>query len=108
MDIAAGLVAAGHRALVVSSGGRLVGEIERADATHFTQPVHSKNPIQMVKNALWLAKLVRSEHIDILHARSRAPAWSAYWASQLADCAFMTTFHAAYNSKVRPRNSIIA
>jgi glycosyltransferase involved in cell wall biosynthesis len=96
VDVAAGLVKAGHHAIVVSSGGSRVAEVEKAGAEHITRPAASKNPAIMLANAFWLAKLVRARKIDILHARSRAPAWSAYWAARMTGCTFVTTFHAAY------------
>lgn len=96
VDIAAALVARGDRAIVVSSGGRRVPEVERAGATHILCAAASKNPIQILRNARWLARLIREHKIDIVHARSRAPAWSAYLACRRTKCAFVTTFHAAY------------
>jgi glycosyltransferase involved in cell wall biosynthesis len=96
VDIASGLVKAGHRAIVVSSGGPRVAEIEKAGAEHIVLPAASKNPVVMLENARWLAEFIRAEKVNILHARSRAPAWSAYGASCMTGCAFVTTFHAAY------------
>jgi glycosyltransferase involved in cell wall biosynthesis len=111
VDIAAGLVKAGHRAIVVSSGGARVAEIEKAGAEHVLRPAASKNPIIMLENARWLASFVRKEKVGILHARSRAPAWSAYWASRMTGCGFVTTFHAAYkfsNPAKRLYNGVMA
>jgi glycosyltransferase involved in cell wall biosynthesis len=51
----------------------------------------------MRDNAKWLAQLIRDEKVDIVHARSRAPAWSAYWACKSTGCKFVTTFHAVYH-----------
>jgi glycosyltransferase involved in cell wall biosynthesis len=96
VDIAAGLAAAGHRAIVVSSGGVLAEKVLAAGGEFIEHPVASKNPATMLANALWLAQFIRNQKIDIIHARSRAPAWSAFWASRITRRSFITTFHAAY------------
>lgn len=111
VDIVAGLKAAGHRAIVISSGGSRVREITAAGGEHIIRPVASKNPLTIMANALWLARFVRRQKIDIIHARSRAPAWSARIASRLGGCAFVTTFHAAYkfsNPAKKLYNSVMA
>ncbi len=96
VDVTAGLTAAGHRALVVSAGGSRVPEIIRSGGHHIAAHVHSKNPLLMLWNALWLATVIVRHKVDIVHARSRAPAWSALWASRLTARPFVTTNHAAY------------
>jgi glycosyltransferase involved in cell wall biosynthesis len=63
---------------------------------HINRPVASKNPGVIFDNGLWLTDFARAEKVDIIHARSRAPGWSAYMAARRAPCAFVTTFHAAY------------
>ncbi|MBM3542112.1 MAG: glycosyltransferase family 4 protein [Alphaproteobacteria bacterium] len=97
-DVALALARAGGRAFVVSSGGRMVREIERGGVTHIALPAASKNPFVMRRNAARLVEIVRAHKIDILHARSRAPAWSAYWAAKRAGCRFMTTVHGPYSA----------
>ena len=97
IDVAEGIVKAGGKAIVVSAGGRWVGELARfPNAQHIELPVHTKNPFRMWRNSKILAKLIRDQSVDIIHARSRAPAWSAYWAAKETNIPFMTTFHAAY------------
>jgi glycosyltransferase involved in cell wall biosynthesis len=111
VDIAGGLRAKGHRAIVVSSGGSRVLEVQKAGGEFMPRPVNSKNPIIMGQNALWLEKLIKEQRIDIVHARSRAPAWSAYGATRMTPCHFVTTFHAAYkfsNPFKRVYNSVMA
>jgi glycosyltransferase involved in cell wall biosynthesis len=111
VDIALGLVAAGHRTIVVSSGGALVDKIRAVGVQHVWCPAASKNPVTILNNALWLAKLVRKQQVDIIHARSRAPAWSAYLASRMTNRPFVTTFHAAYkfsNPAKKYYNSVMA
>jgi glycosyltransferase involved in cell wall biosynthesis len=96
VDIAAALVKNGHRAFVVSSGGRMVKELLATGAQHATWPVHSKNPFRIFGHAKKLAVYIKENNIDIVHARSRAPAWSGYLASRIVRVPFITTFHAAY------------
>ncbi|HEB78942.1 MAG TPA: glycosyltransferase [Rhodospirillales bacterium] len=96
VEIADAITAAGGRALVASSGGEMVMDIKRARAKHFTLPAGSKNPLVMQANIGRLAKLIEAEGVDIVHARSRAPAWSAYFAAKRAGVHFVTTFHGTY------------
>ena len=97
VDIATALVAEGGRAIVVSSGGPMAHDLTRAGAEHITLPVDSKNPFVIRKNIDRLAHLIRANNVDIVHARSRAPAWSAYFAAQKTGARFITTFHGTYN-----------
>lgn len=95
----AALVKAGHRSIVVSAGGFMLERILQDGGTHMLLPADSKNPLVMMKNATRLARIVRQHKVTHLHARSRAPAWSAYWAAQALHLPFITTFHAAYAAK---------
>ena len=96
VDIAAGLVAAGHEAWVASAGGRLVDALEAAGGQHVALPLASKNPATVLANAARLEALVRRIQADIVHARSRAPAWSALLAARRTGRPFVTTYHGAY------------
>jgi glycosyltransferase involved in cell wall biosynthesis len=98
VEISQALGQAGWRALVASSGGALLHQIEQAGARHFPMPLKSKNPIHIRKNAARLAELIRAEGVDIIHARSRAPAWSAFYAAEQTGCHFITTFHGTYGT----------
>ncbi len=98
VDLAAALVAHGWRAVVASSGGPLVREIERAGAIHVQLPLASKNPFTMRANVARLETAIARHDIDIIHARSRAPAWSARAAARHAGVRFVTTFHNAYGA----------
>lgn len=99
IDIAAALAARGDRALVASEGGRLQAELERAGGVLVRLPVGAKNPAAMALNAWRLARLIRNERVDIVHARSRAPAWPARLACRLTGTLFVTTFHGIYGEK---------
>lgn len=98
VDVAAAVVAAGGRALVVSAGGRMEVELKRAGAEHVAMPVDRKSPGRILRNAGRLAGLIRREKVDIVHARSRAPAWSARAAARRAGVPFVTTFHGIYGT----------
>ena len=111
VEIAQALAAAGWQAVVASSGGPLVREIERAGARHVTLPLASKNPLVMRANIGRLAEAIERFTIDIVHARSRAPAWSALWAARRTGRHFVTTFHNAYGAGSRLKhiyNSVMA
>lgn len=97
VDIAQALARAGWGAVVVSEGGPMVRELERAGAKHIALPVASKNPHVMWKNVDRLAAVISETGADIVHARSRAPAWSAEAAAKRAGRHFLTTFHGTYN-----------
>ena len=96
IEIAAAIVKAGGRALVASQGGQLLPMLAYVGAEHITLPLKSKNPFTMLKNRDRLLEVIRKQRVDIVHARSRAPAWSAYWATQISKTPFVTTFHGVY------------
>lgn len=98
VDVAAAIVQAGGKALVVSEGGPMVRELERAGAVHLRLGVASKNPLRIWRNVRRLTRIIRAHRVDIVHARSRAPAWSAYWAARQAGIPFVTTYHDTYRA----------
>lgn len=97
IDVAAGLVASGATSIVVSRGGHRVPEILRGGSIHIDLPVDSKNPIVMWRNIGRLRRIIKERQVDIVHARSRAPAWSAWKACEGTSARFMTTCHAPFN-----------
>ncbi|MEO1136853.1 MAG: glycosyltransferase family 4 protein, partial [Pseudomonadota bacterium] len=99
LEIAQAVVRAGGRALVMSAGGRLAREIEHAGGEIIEAPVATKNPLTIWTNALMIADVIRREGVDLLHARSRAPAWSALRAAHKTATPFVTTYHGAYSAK---------
>ncbi|MEQ8282064.1 MAG: glycosyltransferase family 4 protein [Parvibaculum sp.] len=101
VDVARAVVAAGGRAIVASRGGRMVAELEAAGGTHFEMAVHSKNPVVMALNVERLARLIAREKVGLVHARSRAPAWSALAAARRAKIPFVTTYHSRVHEKPR-------
>lgn len=89
----------------------MVREVERSGGKHFTLPVDSKNPLVIQRNAGRIARLVRDHNVDILHVRSRAPAWSTFSAARRTKVPVVTTFHGNYGAKnalKRKYNSIMA
>jgi glycosyltransferase involved in cell wall biosynthesis len=96
VEIAQGLSRVGATALVVTEGGRLASEIETAGGEIVELPVASKNPLTILANSQRLARLIDERGIDLLHARSRAPAWSALLAARRKRKPFVTTYHGAY------------
>lgn len=97
VDVATALMRAGCRAIVTSSGGPMQHEIERAGGAHFTLPLDRKMPWSIRSNVRALIKLIERERVDIVHARSRAPAWAAFYAARETRRPFVTTFHGTYN-----------
>ncbi|MBN1587316.1 MAG: lipopolysaccharide heptosyltransferase II [Candidatus Omnitrophica bacterium] len=103
LDLARSLVKRGHKAVVVSAGGRLVPELERASAVHYTLPVHRKNLPGVWLMAGRLAEIIRKESIDVVHARSRIPALSAYLACRRCMIPLVTTAHGYYSTHLVSR-----
>jgi glycosyltransferase involved in cell wall biosynthesis len=99
IDIAAGLTQVQARALVASEGGRLVGELQARGGIWLPFPASSKNPLKMVLNIRRLARLCVEEGVDLIHARSRAPAWVAYGAARALQIPFVTTYHGSYSGR---------
>ncbi|MGZ5918401.1 MAG: glycosyltransferase family 4 protein, partial [Hyphomicrobium sp.] len=111
VDVAKALVAAGWQSFVASAGGPMVREIERAGAVHIPLPLDTKNPLNIWRNAAALEDVIETCGIDIVHARSRGPAWSAKIASKRAGIHFVTTFHGLYGLGVpgkRLYNAVMA
>src|SRR3990167_5920697 len=82
VDLAKYLIRQGHQAVVVSAGGPLSQELASAGVTHYTLPVHKKSPFSVLYSVRALAKIVRLEKPDLLHARSRVQALIAFLVSR--------------------------
>jgi glycosyltransferase involved in cell wall biosynthesis len=98
IELAGALTAAGWKAYVASAGGPLERDVARSGAAHLTLPLTSKNPLVMRRNRAALVRAIQNLGIDIVHARSRAPAWSAWAAAGATGRHFVTTFHNAYGA----------
>jgi len=86
---------------IATSGGQLIKFVKSKKVEIFRLPVHSKNPILIILNAIILLFIILIKNINIVHARSRAPAWSCYLACLITRRNFVTTFHGTYNFKSR-------
>ena len=82
---------------IATSGGELIKYIDKTKVKLFRIPVHSKNPILMILNVFILTFIILFFNISIVHARSRAPAWSCWLATKITRRKFVTTFHGTYN-----------
>ncbi len=89
---------------VASQGGLLQPELEARGVHHITLPLATKNPLRIIWNGVRIARLVKALKIDLIHARSRAPAWSAWVASKLSGKPYITTYHGAYHVNVPLKN----
>lgn len=111
IEMTEAITRAGGRALVASAGGALVPLITRAGGTHLILPLASKNPLTLWRNGQRLARVIQREKVDIVHARSRAPAWSAFRACEGITAHFITTWHGSYRENLplkRQYNAIMA
>jgi glycosyltransferase involved in cell wall biosynthesis len=111
IEIAEAIARAGYVSLVASAGGPLADELPRVGAEHVTLPLDRKSPLALWRNAALLAECARERNVVLIHARSRAPAWSALFAARRARCHFVTTYHGAYAEGVpgkRLYNSVMA
>ncbi len=103
LEMTKALTAAGGRSVVVSEGGKLSEAIIAAGGEIINAPVASKNPYIIYKNINRLARIAEEQNIDILHARSRAPAWSSLWAAQKIGKPYLATYHSKvhYSPKLK-------
>jgi lipopolysaccharide heptosyltransferase II len=98
VDLAKELSLANHKAVVVSAGGKLVDDLITAGIRHYALPVDRKSPLNILRMSRRLAEIIKREKIDIVHARSRVPAWIAYIACYKTGCRFVTTCHGYYST----------
>ena len=96
-DIAHYLPENNCKSFIVTSGGELFKFVDKKKVKVFRLPVQSKNPLLILINALILIGIILINNISIVHARSRAPAWSCLFATKLTGRKFVTTFHGTYN-----------
>ena len=99
IDISEALAGAGARALVATEGGRLISELQAKGGIAIRFPAATKNPLAMAANVSRLTHILRAERVDLVHARSRAPAWVALAATRRARVPMVTTFHGIYSGR---------
>lgn len=111
VDIARAIHDSGGRALVATRGGRLAPRLDRAGGRLIQMDVGAKSPFAILSNARKLARLIRAEGVDIVHARSRAPAWAGLRAARMTGATFLTTYHGVHSEGFpgkRLYNSVMA
>lgn len=102
IDLARAMKKRGHESVVVSSGGELVAELQKMGVPHYTLPVHQKSPLSLMLVGK-IARILRQERVDVIHARSRVPAWLAWFAARQAGIPFVTTCHGHYATHAASR-----
>ena len=102
-DVARAIEAVGLNAVVMSAGGPMAEDLVAAGVRHVTAPVATKSPLAIRRNIRRVAAVAEACGAAIIHARSRAPAWSAYYAARRLGLPFVTTFHGTYNFKGRAK-----
>ncbi len=111
IEMAEAISKGGGLPLVASRGGRMESRLMQVGGELVRMAADSKNPAVMLANAQKLTKIIRARGVSIVHARSRAPAWSCYLATRRTRRCFVTTYHGIYNQKSRLKafyNSIMA
>ena len=111
LEIAEAISRAGGLALIASAGGRLEPDLEASGGILVRIPAATKNPFVALANVWRLMRIIKKDKVQIVHARSRAPAWSALIAARLSGVPFVTTFHGIYNARTplkRFYNSVMA
>ncbi|WP_291194535.1 glycosyltransferase family 4 protein [Hyphomonas sp.] len=111
LEVTEAIVEAGGRALLASKGGRLEDEFARLGGELIRMDAKSRNPVTIKVNEGRLRQIIREQRVDLVHARSRAPAWSAWAAAKAEGVPFVTTYHGAYSGTSglkRAYNSVMA
>ena len=103
VDLAKYLAAQGHKSVVISNGGDLVAQLVSDGSKHYILPVHKKNLFTMYCCIGKLVDIIQKEKIDIVHARSRVPAWIAFFACRQTEAHFLTTCHGYYSTHLFSR-----
>lgn len=97
VDLARYLVRYGHKSIVISAGGNLVQDLEKSGSKHYLLSVHKKSLSNMIKMIPKVVEIIKNEKIDVVHARSRVPAWIAFFAARKTNTVFITTAHGHYS-----------
>ena len=111
LEVTEAIAEAGGRALLASKGGRLEEEFSRLGGELIRMDAKSRNPVTIKVNEGRLRQIIREQKVDLVHARSRAPAWSAWAAAKAEGVPFVTTYHGAYSGTSglkRAYNSVMA
>jgi glycosyltransferase involved in cell wall biosynthesis len=99
IEISEAIHATGHKVLIACAAGPLSAMARRAGAEIIEMPLDTKSPFKIRRNAGRLKKLIAERDVKLVHAHSRAPAWSAWWATRATGTPFVTTYHGSYGEK---------
>lgn len=102
VDLAKAMTAGGHKTVVISSGGSLVQELQRMGVSHYELPVHEKS-LFTLRLVPQIVAIIRRENVELVHARSRVPAWIGWLAARFAGVPFVTTCHGYYSTHLLSR-----
>ena len=105
LTVTRALVRAGAQSLVATEGGRMSEELRRAGGEIIDFPAATKNPLRILANVIRLKRVMQSRKIELIHARSRAPAWTALWASRSLQLPIVTTCHGSHFNRGRLKNA---
>ncbi|MCE3255266.1 MAG: cotSA [Rickettsiaceae bacterium] len=97
IDVSKAVALAGFGSIVVSSGGPMTGQLRSSKVKHITLPLASKNPFKIYSNIKKLENIIIENNVDLVHIRSRSPAWSAYFACKKTGCKMVSTVHGPYS-----------
>lgn len=97
IDIASALKESGFNPIIISSGGILVKELEKKNITHIKLDIGTKNPLKTFFNIRKINKIIKEHKVDLVHVRSRAPMWSAYFACKKNKVKLVSTIHGPYS-----------
>jgi len=99
-DLASGFIKMGHKVFLFSGGGKMVPELENKGVNYIYFPFHKKNLLTFTLSVKELRKIIKRKKIDIIHARSRFPAWVGYYACKnLNNAHFITSIHGFYKKR---------
>ncbi len=96
LEMAGAVQLSGGTAIVVAKSGEMIPKLEKTGARYIAIDVASKNPLRIIRNIWVLAKIIRQYNVSLVHARSRAPAWSAWLAAKKTNIPYLATYHGAY------------
>jgi glycosyltransferase involved in cell wall biosynthesis len=98
VDVSKAVSLAGFTSIVASSGGSMVQQFNGSKVKHIQLPLASKNPFTIYQNSKKLAKIIQEQQVDLVHIRSRSPAWSAYLACKKTGCKMISSFHGSHST----------
>ena len=105
VDMAKYLLSQGHKPIIVTHQGRLIKPCQELGIEVISLPVDSKSPAKLINNASKIRALIDKKSIDLVHVRSRAPAWSTHLALKNHKTPWLSTYHGTYRQNGKLKNS---